>query len=151
MSKRYSLGQCHTAGDYHRWQSQTSRRSHHQLASMTISAMYDDHQNSKASKWDSEVVAGVMDRLDSPFRWIDIHWRLEKAELLPQVKEWNTALEQYCNDEGLSGPERAAVVAKHTASPFAPCANPACSNVEKKVKECKRCSTCKSVAYVSDQ
>lgn len=77
----------------------------------------------------------------------DCHWRLDKTELLVRVKEWNDALELYCNDEGLTGAEREAVVAKHLANSCAPCANPACDHFEVQCKEYKRCSKCKTVAY----
>jgi hypothetical protein len=81
--------------------------------------------------------------------WIDLHWRLDKVELLQRTKEWNEGLQKYCHDIGLTGAEREAVVQKHTANPCAPCANPSCNNLETEPKEFKKCSRCKSVAYCS--
>jgi hypothetical protein len=97
--------------------------------------------------WDPEVYAGVVDRLDDFFVWNDLHWRLDKVELLQRAEEWNEALEKYCDDMGLTGAEREAVVLKHTASLCAPCSNPACNKWETKAKEFKSCSACKAVAY----
>jgi hypothetical protein len=99
--------------------------------------------------WDSMVYAGVVDRIDNFFVWNDLHWLLTKVELLQRTKEWNEALEKYCDDVGLTGAERQAVVQKHTANPCAPCSNPSCKNWEKVPKEFKSCSGCKSVAYCS--
>lgn len=99
--------------------------------------------------WDPYVYAGCVERLDDCFLWDDCHWKLDKTELLQRTKEWNTALEQYCNDIGLTGKERASILTRHTASPLAPCANPSCSEVEKKVKEFRRAACCKCVAYCS--
>jgi hypothetical protein len=50
------------------------------------------------------------------YMWNDLLWRLDKAELLERTREWNEALEKYCNDMGLTGAERATVVQKHTAN-----------------------------------
>jgi hypothetical protein len=99
--------------------------------------------------WDPLVYAGVVDRIDDFFVWNDLHWRLTKVELLQRTKEWNEALEKYCDDLGLTGAEREAVVQKHTANPCAPCSNPSCSKWETKAKEFKSCSGCKAVAYCS--
>jgi hypothetical protein len=101
--------------------------------------------------WDPMVYAGVMDRMDadSLFMWNDLHWQLDKVELFQRTKEWNEALEKYCNDKCLVGTEREAVVQKHTANPCAPCANPSCNNWETEPKEFKACSRCKTVAYCS--
>jgi hypothetical protein len=43
--------------------------------------------------WDPMVYAGVIDCMDtgSFFMWNDLHWRLDKAELLERTKEWNEA------------------------------------------------------------
>jgi hypothetical protein len=97
------------------------------------------------------VYAGVMDRMNTPslFMWNDLHWQLDKVELLQRTKEWNEALEKYCNDMGLTGAEREAVSKKHTANPCAPCANIACSKRETEAKGFKACSRCKTVAYCS--
>jgi hypothetical protein len=100
-------------------------------------------------EWDPDVYAGCMERIDDPFFWTNVHWALDKSEILLRVKEWNAALEKYCDDVGLTGDERAAVVEKHTASPCAPCANPGCDKIEESVKEFKRCNRCKSVSYCS--
>jgi hypothetical protein len=101
--------------------------------------------------WDPMVYAGVMDRMNTPslFMWNDLHWQLDKVELLQRTKEWNEALEKYCNDMGLTGAEREAVSKKHTANPCAPCANIACSKRETEAKGFKACSRCKTVAYCS--
>jgi hypothetical protein len=99
--------------------------------------------------WDPLVYAGVVDRIDDCFTWNDLHWRLPKAELLQRTKEWNEALEKYCDDTGLTGAEREAVVQKHTANPCALCSNPSCNNRETKPKEFQNCSYCKAAAYCS--
>lgn len=73
---------------------------------------------------------------------------LPKKELLLRVDEWNTALDAYLHERaGLAPADRAAVRARHTASPLAPCANPGCPAVEAKVKSFRACSRCKRVAY----
>jgi hypothetical protein len=99
--------------------------------------------------WNPVVYTGVMDRIDNCFMWTDLHWRFTKVELLQRTKEWNEALEKYCDDMGLTGAEREAVVQKHTANPCAPCSNPTCNNRETEPKEFKNCSRCKLVAYCS--
>jgi hypothetical protein len=99
--------------------------------------------------WDPVVYAGVMDRIDNCFAWNDLHWKLDKVELLQRTKEWNEALEKYCDDMGLTGAERKAVVQKHTANPCAPCSNPSCNNWETKPKEFQKCAQCKAAAYCS--
>jgi MYND finger len=75
------------------------------------------------------------------------HWRLDNSELLTRVEEWNKALEEYCNDEGLVGEETERVMAKHSANPCAPCGRMGCDAFEKEVREFRRCSRCKSIAY----
>jgi hypothetical protein len=102
-------------------------------------------------EWDADVVAGCVERIGDPFIWVNVHWPLDKSEILLRVKEWNEALEKYCDDVGLTGDERAAVVKKHTASPCAPCANPSCDKVEESVKQFKRCGRCKHVSYCSGE
>jgi hypothetical protein len=99
--------------------------------------------------WDPMVYAGVVDRIDNCFTWTDLHWRLTKVELLQRTKEWNEALEKYCDEMGLTGAECEAVVQTHTANPCAPCSNPSCNNWETKPKEFQNCSRCKAVAYCS--
>jgi len=103
----------------------------------------------RITKWDHEVVSGIFERIPDSFLWFDLHWAIDKAELLTRVKEWNDALEQYCVDVGLTGTRRRAVVELHTASPYAPCANPACDKIETKVKEYQRCARCKEIGYCS--
>jgi hypothetical protein len=99
--------------------------------------------------WDPMVYAGVVDRIDNCFMWTELHWRLTKVELLQRTKEWNEALERYCDDIGLTGAEREAIVQKHTANPCGPCSNPSCHSWETEPKEFKTCSKCKLVAYCS--
>jgi hypothetical protein len=99
--------------------------------------------------WDPVVYAGIVDRIDNYFMWNDLHWRLDKVELLRRTKEWNEGLEKYCDDTGLTGAEREAVVQKHTANPCAPCSTASCNKWETEPKEFQTCSRCKSVAYCS--
>jgi hypothetical protein len=99
--------------------------------------------------WDPIVYAGVLERVHYDFMWDNLHWRLSKVVLLQHTKEWNKALEKYCDDMGLTGAEREAVVQKHTANPCAPCSNPSCNKWETEPKEFKTCSRCKAVAYCS--
>jgi hypothetical protein len=106
-------------------------------------------RRSSVKDWNPMVYASVVDRIYNCFTWNDLHWQLDKVELLQRTKEWNEALGKYCDDMGLAGAEREAVVTKHTANPCAPCANPSCKNWEKEPKEFKSCSVCKSVAYCS--
>jgi hypothetical protein len=40
----------------------------------------------------SDSNAGVMDHMTSFFIWNDLHWRLNKVELLQFTKEWNEEL-----------------------------------------------------------
>jgi hypothetical protein len=102
-------------------------------------------------EWNQKVDAGCIERLGSCFFWNNLHWQINKTELLQHVKEWNEALEKYCDDMGLTGAEREAVATKHTAIPLAPCANPSCNEYEKEVKEFQRCSRCRKVAYCSQK
>jgi hypothetical protein len=110
-----------------------------------------DHNGCRSGvkDWDPMVYAGVVDRIDNCFMWTDLHWRLDKVELLQRTKEWNEALEKYCHEMGLTGTERETIVQKHTANPCAPCSNPSCNNFETEPKGFKKCSRCKSVAYCS--
>jgi hypothetical protein len=103
----------------------------------------------KMREMDPEVYAGCIERIDNWFHWRDDHWNLDKSELLQRVKEWNEALEKYCDDEGLIGEERRAVIKLNKASPLAPCANPSCDAFEKKAKGFSSCSRCRTVAYCS--
>jgi hypothetical protein len=106
-------------------------------------------RRSGVKDWDPVVYAGVVDRLDNFFVWNDLHWQLGKVQLLQRMKEWNEALEKYCDDMGLTGVERQAVVLKHMASSCAPCSNPSCGKWETEAKEFQKCSRCKYVAYCS--
>jgi hypothetical protein len=103
----------------------------------------------KMRDMDPEVYAGCIERIDNWFHWRDDHWTLDKSELLQRVKEWNEALEKYCDDEALIGEERQSVIKLNKASPLAPCANPSCDAFEKKVKGFSSCSRCRTVAYCS--
>ena len=58
-------------------------------------------------------------------------------------------MKKYCDDEGLVGEEREQVIAKHTANPCAPCGRVGCDAFEKDVREFRRCSRCKEIAYCS--
>ena len=69
-----------------------------------------DHPESKIGTWDENVYAGVMERIDNSFSWNDIHLIIPRPEFLKRVAEWNEALEQYCDDEGLGGLEREEVI-----------------------------------------
>jgi hypothetical protein len=114
-------------------------------------SMFSDFNGSQSGvkDWDPMVYAGVVDRMDDSFMWTDLHWRLTKVELLQRTKEWNEALEKYCDNIGLTGAEREAIVQKHTANPCGPCANPSCDNWEIEPKKFQICSRCKLVAYCS--
>jgi hypothetical protein len=83
------------------------------------------------------------------FRWTNLHWRFPKAELLVMVKRWNIALEKHCDEAGMTGSCRASVIENNCATPYAPCGNASCTNVETKVKEFSKCSRCKMIAYCS--
>ena len=107
------------------------------------------HPKSRVKEWDTEVYSGIVERSNDWLHWSDIHWKVPKRVLLRHAKEWNKALEQYCNDVGLEGTERNEVIRKHAASPLAPCANLLCDKFETKVKEFKQCSYCLNVAYCS--
>jgi MYND finger len=97
--------------------------------------------------WDPAVYLGCLEKLDKAFVWRDLHWRLDKSELLRRTREWNDALEAYCDDAGLVGGDRERVVAQHTANPCGPCGRVGCQAFESEPKEFRRCSRCKSIAY----
>lgn len=99
------------------------------------------------STWDGAVYAGCLDRLEKPFFWFDLHWSLDKSELLRRVKEWNQALKKYCNNMRLVGEDRERVISTHSANPCAPCAYDGCVAFEATFLEFKRCGRCKRVAY----
>jgi MYND finger len=107
----------------------------------------DDGSSSRMAVWDPDVYLGCLERIDKPFVWRDLHWRLDKSELLRRTREWNEALEAYCNDAGLVRVERDRVIAQHTAHPCAPCGRVGCHAFETEPKEYRRCSRCKSIAY----
>ncbi len=107
------------------------------------------HPKSRLGEWDTEVYAGTMERLDGYFYWNDIHWQVSKTELLIRTKEWNEALDKYCDDIGLKEEKRDEVIRRHTANPLAPCANLECDTYETKVKEFRKCARCSRVAYCS--
>jgi hypothetical protein len=98
---------------------------------------------------DPDVFAGCLERIDNGFFWTDVHWEIEKAELLIRVKEWNEALNKFCDDRRLTGSKRKSTIEKHQATPYAPCGNPRCNKVETKVKEYLKCSRCKAIAFCS--
>jgi hypothetical protein len=115
---------------------------------IALKAIASDNPCSKLSSWDPEVYAGVMETMDAnlSFQWNDVHWALPKAELLKWTEEWNEALEQYCDNIGLTGSEREDVIKLHTASAFAPCGNVKCCKMETSVKQYSRCSKCYNIA-----
>ena len=105
-----------------------------------------------ASTWDPEVVAGVVELIDADqgeFLWFDTHWALPIAELHTRVEEWNEALTRYLDGRDLSEHDRREIQTLHTATPFAPCANPTCCSIETQVKQFQMCTGCKRVAYCS--
>ena len=103
----------------------------------------------KCHQWQRDVLAGTMENLERFFCWIELHWMVPKSELVLRTKEWNEALEKYCDKAGLHGECRSKVIELHKAEPFAPCGNSSCSNREHKIKGFKACSRCKSIAYCS--
>jgi hypothetical protein len=96
--------------------------------------------------------AHTMKHLDGDvFLWTSEHWGIPKAELLVTVKRWNIALEKYCDEAGMTGSHRESVIEKNCATPYAPCGNASCTNIETKVKEFSKCSKCKTIAYCSSE
>jgi MYND finger len=104
---------------------------------------------SNMKTWDRLVYAECMDRLAEPFYWKDVHWDVDKPELLRRADLWNSMLLQYCDDAGLVGEGREWVVKVHRANPCAPCGCVGCNEVEEKVREFQRCGQCKRIAYCS--
>merc|ERR1712238_424347 len=102
---------------------------------------------SKMYTWNPVVCADIMERIDRWFQWTDLHWHIPKSELVVRVKEWNDALSKYCSDKKLMAMKREEVIRTYTASPFAPCANPSCAEIETRVKEFGKCTKCNRVAY----
>jgi hypothetical protein len=78
-------------------------------------------KSNMAATWDAAVYAGCLENLDNPpFFWKDVHWDLDRTELLRRARDWNSALQKYCDEVGLQGEERNLVVKKHTAYPLRP-------------------------------
>ena len=118
-------------------------REHDQLLTIcqeTTAIAKDDHQSHIIKRLEGEL-----------FRWTSRHWHFPKAELLVMVKRWNSALQKYCDEAAMTGSHRASVIEKNRATPFAPCGNPSCTNIEIKVKEFSKCSKCKMIAYCSSE
>lgn len=103
---------------------------------------------SRIGEWDPIVYAGIIERIDRWFMWSDIHWNVDEPELLERVKEWNKALDGYCNSIHLTGQERERVVRQHTASPLGPCGNPSCELWETSVKQFLRCALLEMQKYL---
>jgi MYND finger len=101
----------------------------------------------RMATWDWQVYVGCYKRLHRPIAWVDVHWDLDRAELLRRARNWNEALQKYCDDMGLQGEERERVVEKHTANPCAPCGFIGCDAFETRVREFERCAQCKAIAY----
>jgi hypothetical protein len=101
-------------------------------------------------------VMGITDRImnyleGDVFEWTGRDWWVPKAELLVMMKRWNIALEKYCDDAGMTGSHRASVIEENCATPYAPCGNVRCTNIETKVKAFSKCSKCKTIAYCSSE
>lgn len=110
----------------------------------------DPDRNSCMHDLDNNILADIVMCMEKDwFIWNDLHWPLKKSEVILRTKEWNEALQQYCNNKGLVGEEREQIVQTYTASPFAPSGNPSCDNVEKEVKGFAKCSRCKEIGYCS--
>ena len=56
--------------------------------------------------WDMEIYYGIMKRIPNSFEWIDLHWDIPSRELRARADEWNSALEKYCDDVGVTGRRR---------------------------------------------
>jgi MYND finger len=103
---------------------------------------------SRWQAWDPVVYAGCVNHLSGePFLWKDLHWHLDKSELLKRTEAWNKALDKYCDDMDLVGEEREQVIARHKANPCAPCGRVGCDALESEVREFPRCSRCKEISY----
>jgi MYND finger len=107
---------------------------------------------SKWGTWDPVVYARVACRAFTIlngefFLWKDLHWHLDKSELLKRTEAWNKALDKYCDDVDLVGEERERVIARHRANPCAPCGRVGCDALESEVREFPRCSRCKEISY----
>jgi hypothetical protein len=100
----------------------------------------------------NEHCAGITKHLEGDvFVWTGDSWGFPKAELLVMVERWNIALEKYCDEAGMTGSHRESVIEKNWATPYAPCGNGRCTNVETKVKEFRKCSKCKTIGYCSSE
>jgi MYND finger len=102
---------------------------------------------SKMPSWDRFVYAAILQRLYDPFLWKDVHWDLDRPELLRRAREWNAALERLCDDIDVVGEERERIVSVHTANPCGPCGFTGCDAFESEVREFQRSSLCKKIAY----
>ncbi|XRB02049.1 hypothetical protein NFJ02_13g14030 [Pycnococcus provasolii] len=98
---------------------------------------------------DPDVYADVIEKMSEQlgpgqvFQWRDdMHWQLPKAEMRTRVDQWNAALAEVAREKQLSQD----VVQRNAASMAAPCANPICTVLSKKVKSCGKCGR---VAYCS--
>ena len=102
------------------------------------------------STWNEDVYAGCVERLADFFVWDDWHAGCNGAELETRVRDWNEALNNYCDDKKITGKAREKVVKDHLASPFAACGNVGgCAAVETTLKEFARCGGCKKISYCS--
>ena len=116
----------------------------------------ENHPKSALPTYDMDVFSGVyeeIDRMVGPgkcFMWINLHWKLDESELLVRAKEWNAALQSFCSKEtSWTEEHRREMIRIHTASPLAPCGCPSCDETERQVKEYKKCSRCRHIAYCS--
>ena len=100
----------------------------------------DDHQSHTIKHLEGELLP-----------WTSLHWRFPKAELLVMVKRWNIALKKYCDEAEMTSSHRKSVIEDNRATPYAPCGNANCANIETKVKEFNKCSRCKMIAYCSSE
>jgi hypothetical protein len=85
------------------------------------------------------------------FKWTPLHWGVPKAELLYMVKKWNIGLRKFCDVKELTGSDREHVIENNCATPYALCGSGSCPNIETKVKEFRKCSKCKTIAYCSSE
>jgi len=116
----------------------------------------DRHPKSAFPSYDMDVYSGVyeeIDRMVGPgkcFMWTNLHWKLDESELLVRTKEWNAALQSFCSKQtSWTEEHRREMIRIHTASPLAPCGCPSCDETERQVKEYKKCSRCRQIAYCS--
>jgi MYND finger len=125
-------------------------RRFHESPSLFERVCFEAGPKTRMTTWDWRVYAGCLERLGRPlYVWMDVHWNRDRTTLLRQVREWNAALEKYCDDVGLQGEERELVVHRHTANPCGPCGFIGCDAFETKVREFEWCAQCKAIAYCS--